>query len=834
MDSLDILIKCPSAKNSAGVRISLQSRGERYFDSERFYLQTFLTNNKMYIGSIFPEWREVGPVTIWVDVENVGEVSTTVFVTSGTKASGDIEIVESNSTSKEISWKGSIHPLPETSDEPIFYTVYCTRCGIPVFHSKTKLENNYFHIKIPLGENVFEHNNNLLFHFHKKNSRYSVVYNLKSKYKSLSFTQEPELNPEEPFVLPLSKEKIESWKGSRAFYLLTQSPAISSQFLHHIQSSPKSVHRGAVSNFERKESALEIAQTSGEVLLFQNHSELQLFEEVPTFQIMLPIEYQDIVIPIPTRYRTKDLYLSILLLEKDGIRVYLQKYYPVSKQPCIVIDSPKALFPKESVEVDLFTIPEKDVTVYRVDKGQKEKLLKMGDRYTQRIVGEKEYHFELQTSEGIISKNLNLPQRDIQETSIELVEKNHTFVVDNLTKHFPNPNSLIQEICPNYILAYVWGCAEQTSAKLAALGFLLKSTDNKDFYITRITEGLEFLKSYQNEEGYMQYFKSTEHDIKSTAAVYVNLSLLSAFRKQLEPLIPEYFQFLDRLAKIVKDYKTDRTGRQDHSAQDLFINPENLKELVKWENDHFHLVKEGFYSVQALLYYSLAHLLQKEKNELEVFGSYKKLETKVYSLGLKGMLEKWNILKPKLNLELQLKTKKIDNAKEKIKEQLNLRFLKDSFPSTYDMIALVGLLHTVQEKVPKYEYTKPNGKEELKVQSDWTFIIRDSSLEPSVSSSSAALKIQKLDLAKGERLVIKWIMQRHIAINNYYLYLPSLFALPFWSEENKPIRLNPSFGKEPIKLESIRKGVGRILLLEESAYMTSQRKVFDLGTVRVE
>ncbi|MCB1176932.1 MAG: hypothetical protein KDK36_05070 [Leptospiraceae bacterium] len=826
-DPLDILIYCPGGKSIDNFRISVQSRWERYFDSDTIFKNFTFNGYKIYIGRIYPEWKEPGLATIWADIEEIGEVSKTIYITNGTSSKGDIQLLESRYNEKEFSFQFKIIPEEKNKITYLRYTIYCTRCGVPLYSSVSKDLDKSVNLNIPLTGTILDHKEDLLFILQSENSSYSFLYNRtvnSNDYNNYELTEE--FDPLEKFKLKLNKEDYTKFKSYYSFYHLSNSKAVSSSFLNSIYSDYLNNRRGAKFNYDRKESPLEIAKKEEDVFLFSPNSDFQMIS-LNSWESFRKNKGK-LSLPVPLKYRVNDLYINLFQYNKDKILLYKQFHSPVSKKPQIIIDSPSALFEGDSIDIDIYVIPQGGKFFY-IGQNGKEELDFISGKYTYRVIAGKDYEFHYSKDDILLIEKINIPIRKILETNIKVLSPGDTIDKKNLF-YYNSPTQLMEKLMEENLFTYVWGCSEQTSAKLAGWVLLFKGEKEDKHILERIDQGLEYLKKFRKTDGHFTYFNEEKSSPRSTASVYKNLSLVKDRKEELVNVIPEYFKLLDELQKLLMDYEVKGVGRSESQLTEIFTNIDSVKKLIEWEDDKFKITTKGFYSLEAILFYCYKYLLEENKDELEIFSSYKKKETILYSSGIKGLLEKLNLSKPKVDINYTLRTRKVDEAKKKLLEQLEISYCKDSFPSTFDTISVISLLNYLLHIGHNFSFEEIEDK--VKILSDHTIVLQTTEMESMISDRNSPLKIQKMELDKGENLILSWNMGRITTINNYYLYIPPLFE--FENDRNVDIlRLNPSFGRDKILLKSIRKGIGKVFLLEEDTYNTSNRRLIELGKIRV-
>jgi hypothetical protein len=390
---------------------------------------------------------------------------------------------------------------------------------------------------------------------------------------------------------------------------------------------------------------------------------------------------------------------------------------------------------------------------------------------------------------------------------------------------------------------YPWGCGEQTAAKIAGFGLLLLKclpADKTHFLVKKIKIGISALEKYKNDNGFYSIFSGVAGDVNTTTLIFNNLKILAKSRNRLEALLPELWKIFDDMKKKIADNPyLEQNGRSETLTVNAF-DEKSIAEIfaisVAEKDGKLINYSKTFQSLASKSFYALTMLAEKDKDSLDIFAGKEKKEIKYSSEGFRGILEKWNILKQPTKKTIKTLTRSLSPASKYLLPASEISYNAESVPSTIDLSSMLYFLDKVNNK-SNYEYS-PNGNfftpesnsyvptGKITVQSDYTFVEKKEILMPNDApfSFGQLLTISKKNLAKGDLLPIKYKLNSPSGI--IHVILPAILEAvknsDFSFDSNNNFRISHHFENNEFLLRTVRKGKGKIRLLIEDMYNTSQ------------
>jgi hypothetical protein len=407
------------------------------------------------------------------------------------------------------------------------------------------------------------------------------------------------------------------------------------------QSSLK-LYSNSMDYSNRKLSFLEVSLLRNELMIFNGNSPIKDFE----YNIDKLIFDSELVYSPKKEENIRDIYFSFYILTDKGLNKLGEAVSFLTKEPFVYPLKPKYIETDESTEIEL---------AYSVNEASELSLVN-GHRENYKIEGKGFINafFEKNSTLDIILKNPSLENnykiepnpRNFVMNSFEYIKEGSIIDKSNFKniKIFDSSSNIKNYLIEEKVITYSWGCAEQTSAKIAGyMHVFYKSKEEEKFeeFISIIKDGLMVLKSYIEADGKAFMFSNQKSSYSVTHCIINNLRIIKKYKNKLYEYIPEIFNLLEALEisipksnfKLSKNSRMELPGGND-VIMNSFVELENTSKFLKFKNNklekyNFKNVSFSLCSIASIL---SIKLLEKNENSISVLKSSNLVEIKLSTI----------------------------------------------------------------------------------------------------------------------------------------------------------------------------------------------------------
>lgn len=844
------------------LKLSFQQKGERYFNRRSWLMPVLTDDNGFYYGELFPD-RQPGMNTLWLEIPGKGQAERNLYFTDSSRSVFSIMV---NRVDIHAHGRCSVSfslPGLEKSVDYARVKFFCTKCGHPLAAAGVKLEKNSGKVEFNLAPDS-GHCDDLFMHIEAGKHQACTAINTGSGMRtSIEPVLEKDRNPGSSISIDLPVEP-----GEVFMYHVSSSMQADVEASQRILSGDRLLHGRIKYPGDRMSSVLELSEADGGLFVMPSRDTVKGLK-FDSLNSRDSFSYQS-----QGRENYFDLYLTFYRLSPSGPVMFYRYVSYVDRSVRVYPVLPSYLEEGESAEVDIMYRSEKEMRVSLTNGGTSNTMVKGSGIIRSRFSYGHEYTLACNGGGDPYSRLITIPERGeiIGWNRIEYIPPGTIIEPDRDTNYtiYRSPMELLEEIRTRMLLVYLWGCAEQTAAKLSAMCWLFFSGTSpwpRLKLLVLIRNGIKKLLTYRKTDG-MYSLWGRDASITVTMAILRHLMPLMRFRDKLAGDLPEIMQIIDNLLQVCGNTAVNSSndvipfnfGRDlklslylDESPYLTSIDTGRLigdaAENLKYENGRFfHTVSGGMMSQPAYLSYLAASLIENGESSVEAVVSRRKTVDEIHRSGIAGLLELLGLLERKTRTRFSSETSVINDAVEPLLRSILFTYMASSSMSTIDMQALISLLSVIERISPVYSYASAASKSvpasygsidaPVRVESGYTFVKKSFTKKTDGRSGSITAGLTAARTGKGGTVLLK-IDNEKSAHFVYTIYYPAVLEPAIISgmiHDEQAVRIDSASLERNggLLFTATRRGRGRVRVLHENMYDTSSADVIDAGWIEVE